>query len=57
MSFITEILNFVKELGVEIGTVHNIISFKQKNWMNKYISFNTEKRKEAKKKRKSDCQI
>jgi hypothetical protein len=37
-------LKFIKELGVEIGTVHNVLSFKQKNWLEEYISFNTEKR-------------
>jgi hypothetical protein len=41
-------LKFIKELGVEIGKVHNILSFQQSNWLGKYISFNTEKRKEAK---------
>ena len=37
-------LKFVRELGVEIGTVHNI---KQKAWLKEYIDFNTEKRKTA----------
>ena len=42
-------LKFIKDLGVEIKTVHNVISFKQKTWLEPYISFNTEKRKQAKK--------
>ena len=41
-------LKFVKNLGVEIGTVHNVISFKQAPWLAKYIGFNTECRKQAK---------
>jgi len=41
-------LKFVKNLGVEIGHVHNVISFKQKQWLETYISFNTECRKKAK---------
>ena len=40
-------LKFIKELGVEIGTVHNILKFKQRAWLGEYIAFNTEKRKEA----------
>jgi hypothetical protein len=40
-------LKFVKELGVEIGTVHNILKFKQRAWLGEYIAFNTEKRKQA----------
>ena len=34
-------------MGVVITKVHNIISFKQKEWLKEYIDFNTEKRKEA----------
>jgi len=41
-------LKYVKSLGVELGKVHNIISFKQKPWLKSYIDFNTDKRKEAK---------
>ena len=41
-------LKFVVDLGVKIGAVHNIISFKQKAWLKEYIDFNTTKRKEAK---------
>ena len=41
-------LKFVKSLGVEIGTVHNVVSFTQEPWMKPYIDFNTDKRKDAK---------
>jgi hypothetical protein len=41
-------LKYVKSLGVELGKVHNIISFQQKPWLKTYIDFNTTKRKEAK---------
>ena len=30
-----------------VGEVHQIISFKQSKWMEKYISFNTQKRNQA----------
>ena len=36
------------DLGVKLGTVHNIVSFDQKAWLKPYIDFNTEKRKNAK---------
>lgn len=41
-------LKFVEKLGVKIGIVHNVVQFKQKPWLKKYIDFNTDKRKEAK---------
>ena len=41
-------LKYLVELGVEIKQVHNIVSFKQKQWLKPYIDFNTEKRKGAK---------
>jgi len=41
-------LKFIKSLGVEIGTVHNVVSFHQDTWMKPYIDFNTDKRKDAK---------
>ena len=34
--------------GVELGKLHNIISFQQKPWLKSYFDFNTTKRKEAK---------
>jgi len=53
MLYIIEILSLlIKELGVEITAVHNVISFKQKPWLEQYISFNTEKRKKA----SNDCE-
>jgi hypothetical protein len=41
-------LKFVKDLGVNITKVHNVVQFKQKPWLKTYIDFNTDKRKEAK---------
>jgi hypothetical protein len=41
-------LKFISSLGVEIGEVHKILSFKQSAWLKPYIEFNTLKRKEAK---------
>ena len=41
-------LKYLVELGIEITKVHNIVSFKQKDWMKSYIDFNTDKRKQAK---------
>ena len=34
--------------GMIVDKVHNIISFKQNRWLEKYISFNTQKRNKAK---------
>jgi hypothetical protein len=41
------LLKFVKELGVELGTFHIIISFKQERWLEPYITGNTDLRKVA----------
>ena len=41
-------LKFYFKHGMIIDKVHNIISFKQSNWLDKYISFNTQKRNKAK---------
>ena len=35
--FIIEIKKFVKSLGVELGKVHNVVSFSQEPWMKPYI--------------------
>ena len=35
--------------GMIVEKVHNVISFKQSRWLEKYISFNTQKRNKAKK--------
>ena len=41
-------LNFYVRLGMIVEEVHNIISFKQSRWLEKYIIFNTQKRNKAK---------
>ena len=41
-------LKYLVSLGVEITKVHNIVSFKQKDWMRPYIEFNTDRRKQSK---------
>ena len=40
-------LKFYIKHGMIIEKVHNIISFKQSKWLEKYISFNTQKRNQA----------
>jgi hypothetical protein len=42
-------LKYVVGLGVEIKKVHNIISFKQRTWLKKYLNFNTEKKETSEK--------
>ena len=41
-------LKFYLKHGMIVDKVHTIISFKQSKWLEKYISFNTEKRNKAK---------
>jgi hypothetical protein len=41
-------LKFIKDLGVEIEMVGQPLKFEQKAWMEPYITFNTNMRKEAK---------
>ena len=41
------ILKFYVRHGMIVKKVHNIISFKQSKWLEKYISFNTQKRNQA----------
>ena len=40
-------LNFYIRHGMIVDKVHEIISFKQSRWLEKYISFNTQKRNQA----------
>ena len=40
-------LKFYVRHGMEVEEVHNVISFKQSRWLEKYISFNTQKRNKA----------
>ena len=42
------ILKFYLKHGMIVERVHSIISFKQSRWLEKYISFNTQKRNKAK---------
>ena len=40
-------LKFYVRHGMKIKKVHNVISFKQSKWLEKYIAFNTRKRNQA----------
>ena len=40
-------LKFYLKHGMIVERVHNIISFKQSRWLEKYINFNTQKRNQA----------
>ena len=40
-------LNFYVRHGMIVEKVHSVISFKQSNWLEKYINFNTQKRNQA----------
>ena len=41
------LLNFFVRHGMEVKKIHEKISFKQSNWLEKYINFNTRKRNQA----------
>ena len=43
------ILKFYVRLGSIVDKVDTVVSFKQSNWLEKYINFNTQKRNNAKK--------
>ena len=40
-------LNYYLSLGMKLVKIHGILSFKQSNWLQKYVDFNTEKRKQS----------
>ena len=40
-------LKFYVSHGMEVVKIHNVISFKQSKWLEKYISFSTQKRNKA----------
>ena len=42
-------LKFYVRHGMIVEKIHEIISFKQNRWLEKYISFNTQNRNKAKK--------
>ena len=42
------LLNFYIRHGMEVENVHTVISFQQSRWLEKYKSFNTQKRNKAK---------
>ena len=42
------LLKFYIRHGMIVEKIHEIISFKQSRWLEKYISFNTQKRNKAK---------
>ena len=41
-------MKFYVRHGMELVKIHTVISFKQIKWLEKYISFNTQKRNKAK---------
>ena len=41
-------LYFYVRHGMKVEKVHNVISFKESKWLEKFLSFNTKKRNEAK---------
>ena len=41
-------LKFYVRHGMIVDKIHNVISFKQSRWLEKYINFNTQKRNQAK---------
>ena len=41
-------LKYIVDLGVEVSEVHNVVSFNQSPWLEKYIKFNTDMRKKTK---------
>ena len=41
-------LKFYVRHGMVVEKIHEILSFKQSRWLEKYISFNTQKRNRAK---------
>ena len=48
-------LKFYIKHGMIVDKVHEIISFKQSKWLEKYISFNTQKRNQAVNDFEKDC--
>ena len=42
-------LKFITNLGIDISKVHNILSFKQTQWLKPHIAFNTKNEKDARK--------
>ena len=40
-------LKFYNRHGMIVDKVHHLISFRQSRWLEKYINFNTQKRKQA----------
>ena len=41
-------LKYCVRHGMIVDKVHTVVSFKQSKWLGKYMSFNTQKRSEAK---------
>ena len=40
-------LQYYLPLGIKLVKIHRILSFKQSDWLRKYVDFNTEKRRES----------
>ena len=47
-------LKFYLDNGLKLGKVHRVLSFNQSEWMKPFVSFNTQKRQEAKTKVEQD---
>ena len=47
-------LKFYLEHGLKLGEVHRVLTFNQFEWMKPFVSFNTQKRQEAKTKVEQD---
>ena len=40
-------LQYYLSLGIKLVKIHRILSFKQSNWLKKYVDFKTKKRQES----------